>query len=72
MTDLNEMAENAKKCEKALLKAMRGVNRVEVIDENGRSYTKYLKDNEGIKYSLQDDNRTLKVFIDKQRWKEDL
>ena len=52
--------------------AMRGVNRFEVIDENGRSYTKYLKDNEGIKYSLQDDNRTLKVFIDKQRWKEDL
>jgi len=43
-----------------------------VIDENGRSYTKYLKDGEKIKYSLQDDNRTLKVFIDKQSWKEDL
>jgi DNA-binding response OmpR family regulator len=27
---------------------------------------------EGIKYSLQDDDRTLKVFIDKLRWKEDL
>jgi len=52
--------------------AMRGVNRFEVIDDTGRAYTKYLKDNEGIKYSLQDDNRTLKVFIDKLRWKEDL
>ena len=52
--------------------AMRGVNRFEVIDENGRSYTKYLDKDEGIKYSLQDDDRTLKVFIDKQHWKEDL
>ena len=52
--------------------AMRGVNRFEVIDDTGRAYTKYLKDDEGIKYSLQDDDRTLKVFIDKLRWKEDL
>jgi len=54
------------------LQKMKRVNRFEVIDENGRSYTKYLKDGEKIKYSLQDDNRTLKVFIDKQSWKEDL
>lgn len=54
------------------LNAMKGVNRFEVIDEKGRSYVKYLKDSEGIKYSLQDDDRTLKVFIDKLRWKEDL
>ena len=45
--------------------AMRGVNRVEVIDDTGRAYTKYLKDDEAVRYSLQDDNRTLKVFIDK-------
>ena len=52
---------------------MRGVNRFEVIDEDGRSYIKYLdRNNEGIKYSLQDDDRTLKVFIDKIRWKDDL
>lgn len=51
---------------------MRSVNRVEVIDDTGRAYTKYLKDDEGVKYSLQDDNKTLKVFIDKDRWKEDL
>ena len=51
---------------------MRRVNRFEVIDDKGRAYTKYLKDGEGIQYALQDDDRTLKVFIDKMRWKEDL
>jgi hypothetical protein len=45
--------------------AMRGVNRLEVIDDTGRAYTKYLKDDEKVRYSLQDDDRTLKVFIDK-------
>ena len=52
--------------------AMRGINRFEVIDDTGRAYTKYLKDDERVRYMLQDDNRTLKVFIDKLRWKEDL
>lgn len=54
---------------------MRAVNRFEVIDDSGRGYVKYLDRNEGIKYALQDDNRTLKVFIDKirwKRWKDDL
>jgi hypothetical protein len=55
-----------------LSQKMRGVTRFEVIDESGRAYTKYLDKGEGIKYSLQDDDRTLKVFIDKIRWKEDL
>lgn len=37
------------------------VNRVEVIDEHGRSYTHY---NCGVvQYSLQDDGKTLKIFI---------
>ena len=45
--------------------AMRGINRLEVIDDTGRAYTKYLKDDEAVRYSLQDDDRTLKVFIDK-------
>jgi len=40
------------------------VNRVEVIDETGRGYVKYLKDNEFVWFSYQDDGRTLKVFID--------
>jgi len=47
------------------LQRMKRVNRFEVIDDAGRSYTKYLKDDERVKYVLQDDNRTLKVFIDK-------
>jgi hypothetical protein len=51
---------------------MKSVSRFEVIDDSGRAYTKYLKDDEGIKYSLQDDKRTLKVFIDKTTWKKDL
>lgn len=54
------------------LMSMKSVNRFEVIDDTGRAYTKYLEDNEGIKYSLQDDNKTLKVFIDKHEWKKDL
>jgi hypothetical protein len=49
-----------------------GVNRFEVIDSDGRSYVKYLGKDEGIKYSLQDDDKTLKVFIDKESWKKDL
>jgi hypothetical protein len=51
---------------------MKSVNRFEVIDNTGRAYVKYLDKDEGIKYNLQDDKRTLKVFIDNQRWKEDL
>ena len=51
---------------------MKAVNRFEVIDESGRAYVKYLDKDEGIKYNLQDDDRTLKVFIDKTNWKKDL
>ena len=54
------------------LNAMKGVNRFEVIDDTGRAYVKYLKDDERVKYGLQDDDRTLKVFIDSHMWKMDL
>lgn len=54
------------------LESMKRVNRFELIDESGRAYVKYLDKDEGIKYSLQDEDQTLKVFIDKLRWKEDL
>ena len=54
------------------LQKMKGVTRFEVIDDSGRAYTKYLKDGERVKYSLQDDDRTLKVFIDNKTWKDDL
>ena len=38
------------------------VTRVEVIDENGRNYVNWQKDNQ-VQTSLQDDGRTLKIFI---------
>jgi hypothetical protein len=47
------------------LQKMKGVNRFEVIDETGRVYSKWLDSSKGIKYNLQDEDRTLKVFIDK-------
>ena len=47
------------------LSAMKRVNRLEVIDDTGRLTVKYLKDDERVRYELQDDDRTLKVFIDK-------
>ena len=40
------------------------VNRLEVIDDTGRSYIKYLKDYETLRLSYQDEGRTLKVFVD--------
>jgi ABC-type Fe3+-citrate transport system substrate-binding protein len=54
------------------LQRMKSVNRFEVIDDTGRAYVKYLDKDERIKYTLQDDDKTLKVFIDKTTWKEDL
>ena len=38
------------------------VNRVEVIDGNGRSYVNRYPSNK-VELSFQDDNRTLKIFI---------
>ena len=37
------------------------VNRVEVIDNNGRSYTKNWVDS--VEIQLQDDGKTLKLFV---------
>ena len=54
------------------LMSMKQINRFEVIDSTGRAYVQYLDSDEGIKYTLQDDNKTLKVFIDNIKWKEDL
>lgn len=47
------------------LQRLKGVNRLEVIDANGRAYVNYLNDDERVRYELQDDDKTLKVFIDK-------
>ena len=46
------------------LTSMENVTRVEVIDENGRSYTNHHKSNT-VELSLQDEQQTLKVFISK-------
>lgn len=40
------------------------INRVEVIDVNGRVYTDWKKENK-VEISFQDEGRTLKVFITK-------
>ena len=50
------------------LQRMKSVTRFEVIDDTGRAYVKYLHRDQGerIKYNLQDEDRTLKVFIDKR------
>lgn len=48
------------------LQRMKSVTRFEVIDDTGRAYVKYRDKDEKIKYCLQDDDRTLKVFIDKR------
>ena len=42
------------------------VNRVEVIDEDGRSYVNWHSKN-SIHADLQDEGRTLKVFVSKRR-----
>lgn len=38
------------------------LTRVEVIDQNGRSYVNW-KDDNNVELSYQDNNRTLKIFI---------
>jgi hypothetical protein len=45
--------------------AMRSVNRLEVIDQTGRLCVRYLDEDERVRYNLQDDDKTLKVFVDK-------
>ena len=48
------------------LQAMKKVTRFEVINDKGRTYVNHLNEDQRVKYSLQDDDRTLKVFIDSQ------
>jgi hypothetical protein len=43
------------------------VTRVEVIDETGRAYVNYLENDQEVVCSLQDDERTLKVFINRKQ-----
>jgi hypothetical protein len=43
---------------------MNKIDRIEIIDETGRVYVRHLSENEWLEYGLQDDSRTLKMFID--------
>ena len=62
MTDLHETA-----IELAQDKLAK-VNRLEVIDEDGRSYTRYFKAGERLQYQFQDDEQTLKIFVSEHDW----
>lgn len=42
------------------------ITRVEVIDENGRSYVNWKEDNK-IEVLFQDNNKTMKIFITKTK-----
>ena len=57
--------------ESAELQRMHSVDRFEVIDNTGRAYVKYVDKEEMIRYNLQDENKTLKVFIDNKSWRDD-
>jgi hypothetical protein len=46
------------------------VTRVEVIDKTGRAYVNYLENDQEVVCSLQDDGRTLKVFINRKQENE--
>lgn len=57
MTDIHELA-----LEMAAEKLAK-VTRLEVIDETGRGYVRYFKTGERLTYQFQDDDRTLKIFV---------
>lgn len=58
------------KYEEGSLVELNNVNRLEIIDQTGRAYTHHLTKNESVRYSLQDDNLTLKIFITNKGDKE--
>lgn len=41
------------------------ISRLEIITDNGRDLVKYLNVDEKLEFSIQDDGRTLKIFIKK-------
>jgi hypothetical protein len=41
------------------------INRIEVIGSDGREFVRHLKEDERLFAMLQDNNRTMKIFIDK-------
>lgn len=45
------------------LEKMKAVDRLEVIDENGRAYVRGIGQVKRLKFQLQDDDCTLKIFV---------
>ena len=52
-----------------LLRSYPRVTRVEVIDSSGRAYVAYGLEN--VRMDLQDEGRTMKIFVDNFRGQED-
>ena len=48
------------------MKELKNCTRIEVIDAKGRSYVNWHPDNI-VKLDMQDDGRTIKVFISRKR-----
>lgn len=59
MTDLHELA--LELADEKLKK----INRLTVVDEDGRSYERWFKEGEHLQYQFQDDDCTLKIFVTK-------
>lgn len=43
------------------------VNRIEVIENGDRCFTRWLRKTESMYISMQDDNRTMKIFIEEDK-----
>ena len=54
--------ESSSEIEKSFNDILEKITRIEVIDKNGRSYTKHCA--KDVKVSIQDEERTLKIFIE--------
>jgi len=52
--------------------AIKSVTRIEVIEEQESVYEKQLADSQHVHFNLINDDKTLKVFIDKYSWMVDL
>lgn len=47
------------------------ITRIDVIDQQGRPYTRYLNDRERLLMAIQDDGRTMKLLISDRKKKLD-
>lgn len=52
--------------------AMQSVTHFEVVDEEGRKYTNHLNEDQRVRYTLQNEDKTLKIVIDSRSWIMDL